>query len=39
MLLGKFRLKKGTGKLTLKATELAGSQVMDFRLLTLKRVD
>ena len=39
MTLGIVRLEKGTGTLTLKATKLAGSQAMDFRLLMLKRVD
>lgn len=38
MVLGKVLLKKGTGTLTLKATRKPGSQVMDFRLLMLRRV-
>ena len=36
--LGTLRLKKGKGVLTLKALEMPGSQVMDFRLLMFKRV-
>jgi len=36
--IGKIHLEKGTGKLTLKATKIAGKQVMDFRLLMLERV-
>ncbi len=39
MNLGVVRLEQGKGKLTLKATKIPGSQVMDFRLLMLKRVD
>jgi hypothetical protein len=39
MKLGTVHLEKGKGTLTLKATTVAGSQVMDFRLLMLKRVD
>jgi hypothetical protein len=39
MTLGVVRLEKGKGTLTLKATKIPGSQVMDFRLLMLKRVD
>lgn len=35
---GSVQLKKGKGILTLKATEIPGSQVMDFRLLMLKRI-
>lgn len=34
--LGKIRFEKGIGTLTLKATKIPGSQVMDFRLLMLK---
>ena len=37
--LGKIELKKGRGELTLKATDIPGSQVMDFRLLMLTRVE
>ena len=36
--LGTIRLTKGMGTLTLKALEIPGSQVMDFRLLMLKRL-
>lgn len=36
--IGTIKLKKGIGTLTLKAIEIPGSQVMDFRLLLLKRV-
>lgn len=36
--LGNIYLKKGKGILTLKATKIAGKQVMDFRLMVLKRV-
>ena len=36
--LGIIHLEKGRGQLTLKALEIPGSQVMDFRLLMLKRV-
>ncbi|UCF38546.1 MAG: arylsulfatase [Acidobacteriota bacterium] len=36
--LGTIQLSKGTGTLTLKATHIPGSQVMDFRLLMLKRL-
>jgi len=35
--LGNIQLEKGTGNLTLKAIEIPGSQVMDFRLLMFKR--
>jgi arylsulfatase A-like enzyme len=35
--LGRIRLEKGGGVLTLKATEIPGSQVMDFRLMMLTR--
>ncbi len=36
--LGTIFMKKGAGKLTLKATEIPDSQAMDFRLLMLKRI-
>ncbi len=36
--LGTIHLKKGKGILTLKATEIPGKQVMDFRLMVLKRI-
>jgi hypothetical protein len=36
--IGTINLKKGKGLLTLKATEIPGSQVMDFRLLLLKKL-
>ncbi len=36
--IGTIHLKKGMGTLTLKANEITGSQVMDFRLLMLKRI-
>jgi hypothetical protein len=35
---GSIHLEKGAGILTLKATEIPGSQVMDFRLLLLKKI-
>lgn len=35
--LGDIRLKAGVGTLTLQATKIPGTQVMDFRLLTLTR--
>ncbi len=35
---GTIHLEKGTGLLTLKATDIPGSQVMDFRLLLLKKI-
>jgi len=35
--MGTVKLQKGQGTLTLKATEMPGSQVMDFRLLMLTR--
>ncbi len=35
--MGDIRLEKGSGILTLKATDIPGSQVMDFRLLMLKK--
>jgi len=37
MTLGNIRLKQGKGKLTLKALEVPGSQVMEFRLMLLSR--
>ena len=37
--IGSFYLKKGSGTLTLKATNIPGSQVMDFRLLNFKRIE
>ena len=37
--LGTIELSAGRGKLTLRATEIAGAQVMDFRLLMFQRVD
>ncbi len=37
--LGTIRLEKGKGRLELKALDIPGSQVMDFRLLMLKRID
>lgn len=37
--LGTMRLEKGSGQLTLKALEIPGSQVMDFRLLMFNRID
>jgi arylsulfatase A-like enzyme len=36
--LGTIHLQKGEGKLTLKATEIPGNEVMDVRLLMLKRI-
>jgi arylsulfatase A-like enzyme len=38
MKLGIIHLEKGRGKLTLRALHIPGSQVMDFRLLTLSRI-
>ena len=38
MTLGRIRLKKGRGTMSLKALEIPGSQVMDFRLMMMKRV-
>ena len=35
--LGRIKLKKGSGQLTLRALDIPGSQVMDFRLLMLTR--
>ena len=37
--IGKIFLEQGTGQMTLQATNMPGSQVMDFRLLMLKRID
>ena len=34
-----IHLKKGTGTMTLRALEIPGSQVMDFRLMLLTRVE
>ncbi|MEM9282845.1 MAG: arylsulfatase [Verrucomicrobiota bacterium] len=39
MTLGRISLDEGPGELVLKATEIPGSEVMDFRLLLLKRVE
>lgn len=39
MKLGAIDLQSGKGELTLQATEMPGSQVMEFRLLMLTRVD
>ena len=39
MTLGDIHLKKGNGTLKLQALEIPGSQVMDFRLMLLTRVD
>ena len=36
--IGTLHLKKGTGRLALQAVDIAGAQVMDFRLLMLERV-
>jgi len=36
--LGTLHLDKGTGRLTLKALDIPGSQVMDFRMLIFKRL-
>jgi arylsulfatase A-like enzyme len=36
---GKIFLEQGKGQMTLQATDVPGSQVMDFRLLMLKRTD
>ncbi|MDF1745031.1 MAG: arylsulfatase [Gimesia sp.] len=38
MSLGNITLAKGTGQLTLRALDVPGSQVMDFRLLILNRI-
>ena len=37
--MGSIHLEKGTGELTLKGLEIPGSQVMDFRLLMLTRIE
>jgi len=37
--MGTIELPKGSGELTLRATEMPGSQVMDFRLIMLTRVE
>ena len=39
LVLGNIQLPKGTGELTLRALEIPGKQVMDFRLLILNRID
>jgi len=39
LLMGTVELKQGRGELSLQATDIPGSQVMDFRLLMLTRVD
>jgi hypothetical protein len=36
--IGTIHLEKGKGELSLKALEIPGKQVMDFRLLLLKKV-
>ena len=36
--IGKIVLKKGKGELTLRATEIPGAEAMEFRLLTLERM-
>jgi hypothetical protein len=36
--IGKIHLRKGEGKLVLKALSIANTQVMDFRTLVLKRI-
>jgi len=38
MTLGEIELEKGAGELTLRATEIPGEEVMNFRLLLLKRL-
>ena len=38
MTLGEIELAQGKGELTLRATEIPGAEVMDFRLLLLKRI-
>ncbi len=37
--MGTIELKKGNGKLSLRATDIPGSQVMDFRLMMLTRIE
>ena len=39
MTLGNINLKQGKGTLKLQATEIPGSQVMDFRLMLLTRIE
>lgn len=39
MKLGEITLAKGAGELVLKATDIPGAEVMNFRLMTLRRVD
>lgn len=39
MNLGKIQLKKGKGSMTLQADQIAGKQVMDFRLMMPERVN
>lgn len=39
MTLGRIDLPKGKGTLTLRATEIPGEEVMDFRLLMLRRIE
>ncbi len=39
LVLGNIQLPKGTDELTLRALEIPGKQVMDFRLLILNRID
>jgi hypothetical protein len=36
--LGRIKLKRGSGQLTLRALDIPGVQAMDFRLLMLTRV-
>jgi len=36
---GTIKLAKGKGELTLKALEIPGSQVMDFRLMMLTKIN
>ncbi|MCY7350998.1 MAG: arylsulfatase [Cytophagaceae bacterium] len=38
LILGEIYLEKGPGRLFLKAKEISGTQVMDFKMLTLKRL-
>lgn len=38
LILGKIYLEKSPGRLFLKAKEISGAQVMDFKMLTLKRI-
>ena len=37
--MGTIRLKKGSGRLTLRALQIPGAQVMDFRLMMLRRTE